>query len=331
MLVGKAQEFLFQRIKEKLPHGDSLAESIGSILHVSSDSAYRRIRGETALTLNETSDLCSFFGISMDMLLHAGSRSVSFEFCRLEPGQYSFTAYLSDILGKLKDVHGSRQKQIICLTKDIPLFQQFLFKPLFEFRYFFWMKFIVQDPAFQQRQFAFDSLPLEVENLGHQIISTYSDIPSVEIWNAECVSSVIYQIEYFAQAGTFRSKADVLRIYDSLLEWLHHLRVQAEFGVKYLPGQNPEFRPQNFQLYYNQLILGDNTMLATAGSVQTAYVNYNTLNYLQTSDRTFCEQLQKELNSLMRRSAQISVVGEKQRNGFFGIMEERIRDATKKM
>ena len=43
----QSQEFLFHRIKELLPPHASLVDTVAEILHISSDSAYRRIRGET--------------------------------------------------------------------------------------------------------------------------------------------------------------------------------------------------------------------------------------------------------------------------------------------
>ena len=53
----QSQEFLFQRIRELLPVHASLVDTVASILHVSNDSAYRRIRGETPLVLDEAREL----------------------------------------------------------------------------------------------------------------------------------------------------------------------------------------------------------------------------------------------------------------------------------
>ncbi len=49
----QSQEFLFQRIKELLPPHTTLVDSVAETLHISSDSAYRRIRGETPVVLDE--------------------------------------------------------------------------------------------------------------------------------------------------------------------------------------------------------------------------------------------------------------------------------------
>ena len=51
------QEYLFQRIREKLPAEVSLADAVSELLYISNDSAYRRIRGETPLVLEDKATL----------------------------------------------------------------------------------------------------------------------------------------------------------------------------------------------------------------------------------------------------------------------------------
>ncbi len=46
MAGDSAQDFLFQRIREMIPQHVSLVDAISELLSVSSDSAYRRIRGK---------------------------------------------------------------------------------------------------------------------------------------------------------------------------------------------------------------------------------------------------------------------------------------------
>lgn len=79
MSITGSQDILFQRIKEILPQHDSLVDTISEILHISSDSAYRRIRGETPLVLDEARILCQHFNLSLDQLLETKKRSDSFQ------------------------------------------------------------------------------------------------------------------------------------------------------------------------------------------------------------------------------------------------------------
>jgi hypothetical protein len=220
------------------------------------------------------------------------------------------------------------QKEIIYLTKDFGIFHNFLFRPLFAFRYFFWMKSILQHPDFVHLKFSMDILPQELEDMGQQIIRSYNAIPSIEIWNTECVNSTISQIEYYREAGYFASDEDVEKIYNALRSAIEHLRIEADAGSKFYPGENPDFQKSNFQFYYNRVVLGDNTIMTTLNGKKILYLNYDVLNYMVTQDENFCNDVYSKLQTLMRRATILSNVSEKQRNIFFNILLKKIPTHT---
>lgn len=318
------QEYLFRRIRENLSVEDSLADVVAELLHVSNDSAYRRIRGETPLVLEEAYVLCNAFNISLDQTLNNKQNSVCFNAFNLDNEHYNFKSYLNDILHNLKTVASFDQKNIIYLTKDFSIFHNFISKPLFSFRYFFWMKSILQHPDFVPLKFSMNILPNDIEELGTQIVKTYNSIPSTEIWNTECVNSTISQIEYYREAGYFASAGDVTSIYNSLRETIEHLRTEADTGCKFYPGENPDFQKSNFQFYYNRVALGDNTIMAIVNGKKMLYLNYDVLNYMVTQDEEFCNDVYSKLQTLMRRATILSNVSEKQRNIFFNILLKKI-------
>ena len=321
---GSMQEYLFRRIREKLPIESSLADVVAELLHVSNDSAYSRIRGETPLVLDEAQILCEAFSISLDQTLNNKENSVTFTAFNLNNENYSFKSYLRDILHNLKLVSSCDQKEIIYLTKDFSIFHNFLFRPLFAFRYFFWMKSILQHPDFVPLKFSMDILTKELEDMGEQIIRSYNNIPSIEIWNTECVNSTISQIEYYREAGYFASDDDVEKIYNALRSAIEHLRKEADLGCKFYPGENPDFQKSNFQFYYNRVVLGDNTIMTTLNGKKILYLNYDVLNYMVTQDENFCNDVYSKLQTLMRRATILSNVSEKQRNIFFNILLKKI-------
>src|SRR5204862_5030415 len=94
----KSQEFLFQRIKEILPPHASLVDTVAEILHLSSDSAYRRIRGETPLVLGEARDLCRHFKLSLDHMLNVKSGATLFEDVRVNMQNYIYEKLMCDLL-----------------------------------------------------------------------------------------------------------------------------------------------------------------------------------------------------------------------------------------
>lgn len=321
-----AQDFLFQRIREMVPQHVSLVDTVSEILNVSNDSAYRRIRGETPLILDEAYRLCTHFHLSLDQMLNVKNSSTLFQTSYINSINYTFENYLTDLLGQLKYIEGFIQKDIIFLTKDLHIFANMLFEPFFAFRFFFWNKTIMSNAEYATKGFTLDCLTPEIKALAEEMAKTYNRIPSTEIWNTEAVNSIILQIEYYKEMGVFSSSADIKAVYDSVEETLYHLKEQAELGIKFYPGENPSVKKSNLRFFYNRVVLGDNTILVTTDHIKTVYINYNVLNYMITKDERFCASTFNELETLTRRSTMISETGEKQRNIFFNILITKIED-----
>jgi hypothetical protein len=323
-----AQDFLFQRIKELLPQHTTLVDAVAEVLHLSADSAYRRIRNETPLVLEEAKELCDHFHLSLDQMLSSRSNSVLFQEVIINNHEFSYEKYLSALLKNLQTVQTFQEKEIIYLTKDIPLFHNFYFQPLIAFRYYFWMKTMFQHPDYVNRGFDMN-LPPAIEDLSRELAKNYGQIPSTEIWNVECVNAVISQIEFYRDSGQFSSAAQIKEVYQALCETILHLKSQVENGSKFMPDENPQMKKKNFNFFYNRVLLGETTILVTTDKARTAYLSYDVLDYLVTRDEKFSERCHKSLQNLMRRSTIISQTGEKQRNIFFGILLSKIEERQK--
>lgn len=319
------QEYLFRRIREKLLPTDSLVDVVAALLFVSNDSAYRRIRGETGLVLEEARILCDHFHISLDALLRSKPNTITFSYNRIDNAGYNFEQYLLDIKTNLQLAGDG---EIIYLTKDIPVFYNFLFRPLFAFRYFFWMKSILQHPDFVHQKFSFSVLPPDMEKLGKEIISIYNNLSSVEIWNTECVNSTISQVEYYREAGYFQSEEDIHAIYSSVADLLEHLRRQADCGSKFFPGEVAAVKKENLHFFFNRLVLGENTIIVKHQGRAILYLAYDVLNYMVTQEESFVAETLERINTLMRRSTLLSNANDKQRNIFFNLLLRKIPDSV---
>ena len=217
------------------------------------------------------------------------------------------------------------------MTKDMPLFHNFYYKPLIAFRYFFWMKNIIQHPDFQNREFELDCVSPEIEKTSRELVIAYNKVPSAEIWNTESINSAILQIEFYKDSGYFSSAADIKTVYESLEETFLHLKNEVEYGRKFLPEENPESKKDNFKFFYNRVILGDNTIMVVTDRVKTVFINYDVLNYMTTRDETFCNPCYEDMQNMMKKSTLISQTSEKQRNIFFNIMLNKISDRKKNL
>lgn len=312
------------------PHA-SLVDSVANILNVSSDSAYRRIRGETPLVLDEARVLCQHFKLSLDQLLNVKDGSTLFQSVRLSSTKYNYEQYLKDLIMQVKHVGSFIHKEIIYRTKDMPVFHNFYFKPLIAFRYFFWMKSTIQHPDFANRDFELNCVSTEIEKLSRELTIEYNKVPSTEIWNTEGVNAAISQIEFYKDLGYFSSSNDIKTIYESLEQTFLHLKDEVEYGRKFMPGESPEAKKNNFKFFYNRVMLGETTIIVVTDRIKQIFLNYDALNYVTTRDETFCNPYYEDIQNLMKKSTLISETGEKQRNIFFGILMNKIKERRKKL
>ena len=189
-----------------------------------------------------------------------------------------------------------------------------------------WMKTMIRHPDYQDRQFEIENVPPEIEKVSLDLAMAYNKIPSTEIWNTESINSIILQIEFYKDSGVFSSENDIRTVYESLQQTIEHLRTEAEYGAKFMPGENPESKKENYRFFFNRVLLGDNTIITVTDNTKTVFINYDVLNYMYTRDEIFCSSIYNDMQYLMKKSTLISQTSEKQRNIFFGIMMNKVKD-----
>jgi hypothetical protein len=324
MNTEELQQRLFEEIKRKIGENASFADEIAKMLEISSDSAYRRIRGEKMISLDELYKLCTHYKISLDQRMNIQTGSFLFQGQLLDSKTYRYDEYLMTTLHWLAYFNSFKEKEYYYLCKDMPIFHHFYFRELASFKYYFWMKTVFHFPDFAKRKFKVDDYPDEFFNLGHKIITTYNQIPCVEIWNLESINTMIRQMEYCIDNHLFDSDKDALQVYEALEKYFDHLQKQAELGYKYDisdPGKKPLGR---FKMYFNEWILLDNTMMAILDNSKLSVVPHTAINYMICRDVTFTDKHYQYILNLMQRSTLISEVSEKERSRFFRILLERI-------
>jgi len=209
---SKLQLEFIARIKAMLPSSISLVDELADILGLSNDSAYRRMRGETSLTLEEIVTLCNHFKISFDSFRNQSEGMVSFNYQPLGYEEDGFFKYLSNILKDLKKIENFESKQIVFAAEDIPVFHHFRSNELTSFKTFYWNRSILNAPHLEGKKFELGKLDQKTEELTKGIIETYSKIPSVEIWSDDTTIGTLKQIEFYWDSGLFESKEDALLI-----------------------------------------------------------------------------------------------------------------------
>lgn len=325
------QSSFLNQVRSKLPPTISFADELAEVLSVSRDSAYRRIRGETLLSLDEVKKLCDHFSISLDYALSPSSEIVTFQLRSRSSNQFSFQKWLQAIHDNLQMISQFTEKEVIFHAKDLPLFHFFQYPLLSAFKMYFWTNTFgmntngIATPL--PEKFHAGVIPNELMTLGKRIWETYASIPSVEILSPEALTTTLRNIEFAKDCGFFRDPADAVRLCEDCMTLLDNLTQQAGNGNK---GNAPTFQDGGkYDVFRNELIIGDNSILFKMGEKRVSFLAANNFDIMITSQESFCQQAERHINNLISRSTQISNSAQKERVKFFNKVRDRVSETLK--
>ncbi|MFY0644702.1 MAG: hypothetical protein JXR19_09585 [Bacteroidia bacterium] len=305
------QQTFIDILKSKIPSHISLVDEIAELLVVSKDSAYRRLRGDTPLTLDEAVKISLHFDISPAALLEQATDLIPFKFNKLYGENNGFLQYIQQMTAVIKQVTAVGG-HIIYAAEDIPVFRNFRYKNLTAFKVFYWSKSVLDSEGFKGKKFSKNMVHPDIFAAAEELNKAYSDVKSTEIWAEETVNSTIRQIEYYASSFQFESKDEAFLVLEDLSLLVKELEEQAENGNK---SSNPH--TQNFKLHDSEVLIGNNSIIVEGLDKPIVFLGYNTFNSVSTRDYGFHAETEKWMNNLIKRSTLISGVSEKQRFHFF--------------
>ncbi len=319
----KQSEFL-NKIEDIISANTSLVTELSDVLEISQDSAYRRIRGSTALTIDEVSTLCKHFKISFDVFSDMNINNVTFSFLEMNYSTENFEIYLSNMLKDLKLIKSAKNSKITYACEDIPIFYNYKYPMLGAFKMFYWMEAILNSNNLAPNKFNSNSIPENLSTLGEQIFDAYIDTPSVEIWTETTYLSVLKQIEFFWESGKFESDQDVVFILDQLTQLLSDIKLQAEIGRKLYSDTAESGQRAEYELYFSEIEIGNNCVLVDLGSTQSVYLGHMSFNTIATMNKKYCELTEQWLKNIVKKSNPVSKVSERIRYQYFKTAYQRI-------
>ena len=314
------QNQFITKFKEVIPPSVGLAEEIADVLDVSIDSAYRRIRGETELTIEEVYKISKKYGISLDEVFSNQNDTVTFSYTKLTDSEKNFEAYLNRLLTHLVTLNKFENRKIYYVAEEIPIFYSFFSKKLTDFKLFYWQRSVLNVPDYQQKKFEWGVVPQNLVDIAHNVYQEYLTIPSSEIWTTETVLTGLRQIQFYFDSGIVSAQ--------HATELLHEYRQMIDMILKNAESsrKNISDKTDTFALYNSEVVLGTNCIYVVMGETTYSYISFNTMNSLTTNNPQFCEETDHWVRNLEKKSTLISGVSEKQRYQFFTKMYKNIDD-----
>ena len=316
------QERFVAQLKSIVPANISIADELADLLHVSTDSVYRRLRCQSAFSFDEVAAISKKFGVSVDGLLNLDSLQVTFNFNPMYEEKSNFGKYLKWFAQYLTELANTPGTRIIYAAEDVPLFRHFNYSNLSAFKSFYWSKAVLNSEFFIGRKFNPDIVPKEIIDINKQTYTSYSQINSVEIWTEGTLTSTLKQVEFFWESDLFENRDQVLLVIDEIRQMMNELKTDCENSYKAHPTKRGEFK-----LYNSEVMIGNNCVSIEPGESKLServFLGHNTFNSISTYNAAFTRESRLWMENLTKKSLLLSGTAEKQRARFFKKMEEQI-------
>ncbi len=320
------QKRLFEIIKTRMPEQYRLADVIEELLGVSSDSAYRRIRGEKELSFSEMVKICKHFNVSVDEVInHQSEQGALFQYTTINlANQDSYVNYIRRLSAILTGLKSASEKELIYTAQDIPFYHFLKYTELLLFKVYAWNDTLTKTHILF-KDFC-DKLNKDaIIPIYEQMASSYDMIPSKEIWTDQTIDTILRLLDYHMETGAFDTKETVLFLLNQLSLLLDTVNKSAEHGHKGNDKKTP------FSLYLSSVDLGNNFMLTRNNGQLACNIRLYTINSITTNNASLCTETEEWISDLISKSVLISGTSSRERFRFFQTSKNKIANLMNKI
>ena len=327
MKITEEQKQLFAILGSKLPGNLRLSDVVQELFGVRSNSAYRRIRGETELSFSELRKLGDRFNLSIDeMLSHRSISGALFRYNLLSLSDpESYIGQMQRMLNILNALKSASDKEIVYTARSIPFYHLVMQPELAFFNLYIWSNTLhcvnVSYESFCKKLDKEKILPMY-----QKIHQAFMAIPSKEICTVHTIGYSLRLLEYSFVTGAFEKKNTVLFLLNKLSELLATVQKYAACGHKGGRLKTP------YTMYNCSVDLDNNSMMARNENRYSLFIRLHTVNFIETDNEELCKATLQWNNDLISKSAPIG--GEsshKQRLRFFEQANSRIEALVHKV
>ncbi|WP_396161731.1 hypothetical protein [Flavobacterium sp.] len=302
----KHQEILLARIRNLIPKNISLNDEIAKILDISYDAAHRRVSMKSKFSIEETITLCKYYSISMDTLFGDKNYLLVEKTKKIET-----LSDFKDYFRKTNEVLSHMDTQettIYYAAKDIPMNYTVSGTLFSKFKFFIWFNLLNKKQSSSFEKFTFEE---SVLNENNNLKTFFENTKRIEIWNDTTINSSLQQVNYFFEAGLLNYN-NALLILKDIAEIINSIEKKCELDTL------------NFQLFYNELLILNNSVLFTSKEKSAFFLPYNALGYYVTSDLKTCKEQEQYITNQISNSKSLNQSGKKDRKIFFNKMHQKI-------
>jgi len=315
------QIMLFEHIQKVLPSNLSMVDVISDLLNISTDAAYRRIRGAKLIDFEEAVLLSNHFKISWDSFVQGNENKKQIQ-CRYTPldlkDLHNHVLYLQNLLADVEAVRMSAPKsEMIISAATLPTFNYLPYNELTFFMLFSWCNSVYNYTG-NYEEFV-KSLDVNDLLLCHQkLITSYQNTVSTEIWTTGTLDRILSLLSHHHEMGHFSDENFPLLLCEQMLDLINTQQIWAEKAAK---GANNT----PYKFYVSEIEFDNSLILFKTENLSKCFLKLFTINGLCTTDEWFCHEMENWLENTEQRATLISGASEKERYKFFNGLKQKIR------
>ena len=320
------QKYLFEVLKSKIPDHHRLVDIIEEHLKLNTNSAYRRIRGETELTFSELLVLCKQFNLSLDEIFNFKSnQGVLFRYAQVDfMKPESYLAYLNRLMNAYSFYKSAENIEMYYTAQDIPFFYFFDYPELMFLKLYAWNDTVTRT-SMSYSEFCDKLDRKSIIPMYKQMSILWKQIPSRDIWTNQTIDTILRLLEYYYETGAFENKETVIILLNQLFELMDNVKKYADNGYK------DDNMNASFLLYLCNVDFENNFMLMKRKEEMTCTIRLFTVNSIVTEHEALCSETEKWIQDLIAKSVLISGSSVRDRIRFFKASRNKIEGLINKI
>ncbi len=301
------QELLLKTIRKQLT-ANSMNEEIAGVLNISYDAAHRRVSGKSKFSIEETVALANHYNISLDALFSKKENVIIQKTIEIDSLK-DMLLYFKNSAIQITELTKSSDSVLYYSAKDIPLFYFMEGTIMSKFKAYVWLSMLNKTMSKE----TFENFVIDESFMEHmlKLKHIYENVKMVEVWNDTSINSSLQQISYFYEAGLLSFK-NAIALFEDLKRIINVVRNKSN---------KPNLK---YSLFYNELILLNNTMLIESETRLTMFIPYTLLGYFITNNNESCKNVQHFFNQQISNSKLLNQAGIRDQNLFFNRADRKI-------
>lgn len=310
------QERFFEQIEKRNRKGTSTLHEIMEVLSIQKGAVYKRMNGDTALTVGEMTQLAHHFKISLDSVFN-DKQFVSFLHPFMQTEKTTSLEFFKEFTMFMNPLKNNKGEEFTYLANELPVFYYFSHNYIFNFVIAVWNHLHWEDNELcidESIEFKDD-----VQEMRSTIAKLYYEQPVTEIWNSNMLNNLYQQIIFCVTIRAFKNESFIEKLIKDIEDLIKHLREIALSGVKSKKGMQSE--SSELKIYLNDFGNYLNMVQYSSENGSGTFIGYDFPQFLRTYNKDFYNFSKDWLNKIKKRSVLISGEGYQYRELFFIKME----------